>query len=402
MQLPKSVKTIIQILENAGFEAYAVGGCVRDTLLGRTPNDWDITTNAKPEEVKKCFSHTIDTGIEHGTVTVRMDRENYEVTTFRVDGKYSDSRHPESVTFTANLAEDLKRRDFTINAMAYSDKSGVVDLYNGREDLKNGVVRAVGVAKERFTEDALRIMRCVRFAAQLGFSIEPETFSAAKELAPTLKNISVERIREELVKTLMSVHPEQVSVFDEIGAFESFYPEYRGKKTTLETAVAAVPCDKVLRLAAFLFDSGETEEESNEIASRVISFLKFDNATRYAVLKLVAHCRTEVTANAYAVRQFLCNYGKEDAESLLTFRESVFHTNEDPIREEIEGILERGECTSMKELRVTGKDLISAGVKPGPEMGDILAELLAAVLENPSLNDKDVLLGRVSKKNTEN
>ena len=179
IQLPEKVSRIIQTLEEAGYEAYAVGGCVRDSVIGREPADWDITTSALPEQVKELFHRTIDTGIEHGTVTVMMDREGFEVTTYRIDGEYRDHRHPEQVNFTGELREDLRRRDFTINAMAYNDSCGMVDLFGGVEDLADGVIRCVGVATERFEEDALRILRAVRFAAQLGFTIEEETAQAA-------------------------------------------------------------------------------------------------------------------------------------------------------------------------------------------------------------------------------
>ena len=188
IQLPEKVEYIIQTLEAAGYEAYAVGGCVRDSLLNREPDDWDITTSARPQQVKEVFPRTIDTGIQHGTVTVMMGKEGFEVTTYRIDGEYEDSRHPKEVIFTANLIEDLKRRDFTINAFAYNHRSGIVDAFDGMTDLKNGIIRCVGEAKERFTEDALRMMRAVRFSAQLGYDIEEKTKEAIVELAPNLKN----------------------------------------------------------------------------------------------------------------------------------------------------------------------------------------------------------------------
>ena len=210
VEVPVDVKNIIETLEANGYEAFAVGGCVRDTLLLRVPGDWDITTSAKPEEVKALFSHTIDTGIQHGTVTVMKNHVGYEVTTYRIDGEYEDARHPKEVIFTANLVEDLKRRDFTINAMAYNDRVGIVDEFCGMQDLEAKVIRCVGNPKERFSEDALRMLRAVRFAAQLGFTIDEETKDAIKELAPTLAKISKERIAVELVKILVSDHPEEI------------------------------------------------------------------------------------------------------------------------------------------------------------------------------------------------
>ena len=207
MQLPDSVEKIIHTLETAGYEAYAVGGCVRDALLGLTPDDWDITTSAEPEEVKALFSRTIDTGIKHGTVTVRLNGKSFEVTTYRIDGKYEDGRHPEEVTFTKSLEEDLKRRDFTINAMAVNDRTGIVDLFGGQEDLKAGIIRCVGDPMERFSEDALRMMRAVRFAAKLDFSIEEETKKSISILKDNLRKVSAERIQVELTKLITSKAP---------------------------------------------------------------------------------------------------------------------------------------------------------------------------------------------------
>ena len=215
--LPEKVNPIIKTIQAAGFEAYAVGGCVRDSILGRIPDDWDITTSAKPEDIKKLFKRTIDTGIEHGTVTVMLDKEGFEVTTYRIDGEYEDSRHPKEVTFTSNLREDLRRRDFTINAMAYNDEVGLVDIFGGILDIEQKIIRCVGNAKERFTEDALRMMRAVRFSAQLGYDIAPETKEAIKELAPTLKKISAERIQVELIKLVVSNNPDFLRIAYETG-----------------------------------------------------------------------------------------------------------------------------------------------------------------------------------------
>ena len=228
IKLPDDVQFIIHTLQLHGFEAYAVGGCVRDSILGREPGDWDITTSAMPEETKALFDKTFDTGIEHGTITVLLNHEGYEVTTYRIDGKYEDSRHPKEVTFTRNLKEDLLRRDFTINAMAYSHETGIVDEFEGMEDLKRRVIRCVGCAKDRFTEDALRILRAVRFAAQLDFVIEDETYKAIAEIAPNLVHVSKERIQVELTKLLLSDHPEKIWMVDETGIADyvtSGFPE---------------------------------------------------------------------------------------------------------------------------------------------------------------------------------
>ena len=212
IEIPDGVERIIQKLNHQGYEAFAVGGCIRDTLLGREPKDWDITTSASPWQVKELFGRTIDTGIQHGTVTVMDGRTGYEVTTYRVDGEYEDGRHPKSVKFTSSLKEDLKRRDFTVNAMAYSHKRGLVDEFGGLKDLKSQVIRCVGKPEERFGEDALRMLRAIRFSAQLDFSIDPGTWAAVKAVAPNLKKVSKERIQAELTSLLLSPHPERIEL----------------------------------------------------------------------------------------------------------------------------------------------------------------------------------------------
>ena len=271
IQLPEDVKKIIEIIEKAGYEAYAVGGCVRDSLLLRNPNDWDITTSAKPEKVKELFKKTIDTGIEHGTVTVMMHHVGYEVTTYRIDGEYEDARHPKNVTFTSNLIEDLKRRDFTINAMAYNDRSGIVDAFDGISDLEKGIIRAVGNPRERFDEDALRMMRAVRFSAQLGYSIEEDTKKAIQELSINLQKISAERIQVELVKLVSSDHPEKMRDLYETGITAVILPEFDKAMVTAQNnphhcytvgehiiqSMAASDADKNIRLAMLYHDIGK-------------------------------------------------------------------------------------------------------------------------------------------------
>ena len=224
--LPEQVTFIIDTLNQAGFEAYAVGGCVRDSIMGRVPDDWDITTSADPQQVKKLFRRTIDTGIQHGTVTVMLQGTGYEVTTYRIDGEYEDNRHPKEVVFTKSLEEDLKRRDFTVNAMAYHPKEGLVDLFDGIGDMERRCIRCVGRAEERFSEDALRIMRGVRFSARFGYTIEEETKQAITKLAENLKHVSAERIRVELVKLLVSPHPDYLRDAYELGITKIILPEF--------------------------------------------------------------------------------------------------------------------------------------------------------------------------------
>ena len=271
IQIPEHAREVIATLQNAGYEAYVVGGCVRDSILGRVPQDWDITTSARPEEVKALFHRTIDTGIRHGTVTVMMDKEGYEVTTYRIDGVYEDGRHPREVTFTPSLREDLKRRDFTINAMAYNEEEGLVDLFGGMEDIEGGVIRCVGNAAERFNEDALRILRAVRFSAQLGYGIEEETGRAIRELAENLKRISAERIQAELIKLLVSPHPDTLRVAYEMGITKVILPEFDRCMETpqnhphhcysvgehLLVALQTVEPRKELRLVMLLHDIGK-------------------------------------------------------------------------------------------------------------------------------------------------
>ena len=440
-QLPAAVVSIIEQLETGGFEAYAVGGCVRDMLLKRKPNDWDITTSAKPEQVKQIFRRTVDTGIEHGTVTVVMDHENYEVTTYRVDGVYLDGRHPSGVTFTPCLTEDLKRRDFTINAMAYHPVRGLVDLFNGREDLTQGVIRCVGAARERFGEDALRILRAFRFAAQLGFTIDDETVEAAKELAANLELISKERIAAELVKLLTSDHPEEFMCLQECGLTRYILPEFdeclRTEQNTPFHAfnvgvhtikvLCGVSADRVLRLAALLHDIAKpktlTVDENGrthffghaklgvKMAGEILRDLKFDNETIRRVAHLIEYHDDRFYKNGVTpriVRRALCRMGSEDFPLLLELMradakgklaEPNAETVEtlkalDQVEQVYEEILAAGECFSLKDLKITGRDLIAMGFAPGPKLGETLNRLLEAVVDDPALNTREALTER--------
>ncbi len=253
IQVPEAARKIIEQLNTSGFEAYVVGGCVRDSLLGRSPEDWDITTSAKPEQVKEIFNRTVDTGIQHGTVTVLIDHEGYEVTTYRIDGEYEDGRHPKSVEFTGNLLEDLKRRDFTINAMAYSDREGLVDAFDGVKDLEGRVIRCVGNPLDRFNEDALRILRAIRFSAQLGFDMEAKTRAAISVIAPNMAKVSKERIQVELTKLLLSDHPGRLmDVYENgIGPYISEHFEDAGKKLFEAERLTELPPEKHMRWTGF-------------------------------------------------------------------------------------------------------------------------------------------------------
>ena len=379
ISVPDDVEKIIEILERNGFEAYIVGGCVRDSLMGRLPKDWDITTSASPQEVKQCFRRTIDTGIAHGTVTVMMGQTGYEVTTYRLDGEYTDSRHPSSVTFTRALSEDLKRRDFTINAMAYNEAAGLADLFGGMEDLENGLIRAVGDPAERFSEDALRIMRAVRFSAQLDFTIEENTLAAAAALSSNLEKISKERIREELVKTLESAHPERTALFEDIGAMPWIFPAFGKRRQERIKKLSEMPPDRLLRLAAFL--EGCTKEE----AETVLRELKFDNDTLKRTAALIEYGAKEISSDETAVRKLLSSFGTEDIERLLLF------SGHEELKPIVKRILTRGDCISLKTLALGGRELGELGLKPGKTMGEILKALLERVLEDPGLNSEEKL-----------
>ena len=433
IQLPEKVSHIIQTLQEHGYEAYAVGGCVRDSILGRVPDDWDITTSATPLETKALFSRTFDTGIEHGTITVLLDKDAFEVTTYRVDGKYEDSRHPSEVTFTRSLKEDLLRRDFTMNAMAYNDSEGLVDIFGGLQDLNNKTIRCVGNAKARFGEDALRILRAVRFAAQLGFKIEEETRLGIVELAPTLANISAERIQVELIKMLVSPNPVMIKTAYELGITKVILPEfdvmmqteqetphhkYSVGEHTLKSLEFVRP-DKVLRLTMLFHDVAKpvmkTIDENGvahfkmhdvkgvEMTKQILRRLKFDNDTMNKVVKLVQYHDYRMPAEAKNVRRAMNKIGEDlfpyylevrraDALAQSEYMQEEKLQNIEEIKFRYEEIVKRQECVSLKDLAVSGSDLIAEGMKPGKEIGEILNKLLEMVIENPELNSKEKLL----------
>ena len=433
LKIPAKVSEVIGALNREGYEAYAVGGCIRDSLLGRIPMDWDITTSALPEQVKKVFDHTVDTGIAHGTVTVIYKGETFEVTTFRVDGEYADNRHPKSVVFTPSLQEDLKRRDFTINAMAYAEPEGLIDLYGGVIDLRQRIIRCVGEPKERFGEDALRIMRAVRFAAQLDFAIDEKTALAARELAPTLNNISAERIRDELVKLLISDNPQRIWTMMMLGITKEVLPEFddvydqpQNGKHHNETvgvhtlaALEKVRPDKVLRLTMLLHDLGKKETavrgedgiwhfpehaaKSGAMAGKILRRLKFDNETIRKVCTLVREHSFYPEPTPEGVRRAVVKIGPDLFEDYLLVKRAdiAAQVPEVPnIRLEkidraerlYEEILQRGDCLSLADLALTGKDLIADGMEKGPGIGKVLDGLLDMVLTDPSLNEREILL----------
>ena len=437
IDIPEKAKYIIDTLENAGYEAYVVGGCVRDSILGRVPQDWDITTSALPLQVKELFRRTVDTGLQHGTVTVMQGDEGFEVTTYRIDGEYEDGRHPKDVTFTPNLEEDLLRRDFTINAMAYNDRNGLVDLYDGIGDIERKIIRCVGSPLARFGEDALRMLRAVRFSAQLGYTIEPETRNAISELAGTLEKISAERIRTELVKLLVSDNPYELKVAYETGMTAVFLPEFDRAMATPQKhihhcysvgehilhSVMEIEAEPVLRVAMLMHDIGKPDSlevgedgvthfhghpaKGEEIAKTVLRRLKFDNDTIDKVCRLVRFhdYGNGVTPDERLARRAVYKLGDDLFPLFLKVRRADVMAQSMYMREEklanvaywsnmYDKIKNEEQCVSLKMLRINGRDLIGMGVKPGPLMGEILGKLLDEVLDEPSRNDAEWLAGR--------
>lgn len=402
IQLPEAVQSIICALTKQGYEAYAVGGCVRDSIIHREPKDWDITTSATPNKVKEIFHRTIDTGIAHGTVTVMMDQTGYEVTTYRIDGEYEDLRHPKSVEFTASLTEDLKRRDFTINAMAYNDETGLVDEFGGVNDLENGIIRCVGKAEDRFGEDALRMLRAVRFCAQLGFTLEEETACAIKKLAHTISGISKERIHTEFNKILLSPNPGYIMKAYELGITGVVLPVFdkMPDKEGASKLLYKVPKELIFRYAALLYEAGSKE------AANVLRELKSDNKTITGTARIVELHGMKPLSDEILIRQAACRYGIETLINALEFEKCYYSVSDDREKEAaiqnekriLDEIIDRGDCIDMKGLAVTGKDLIGLGIEPGQKMGEILKECLDIVLKDPSMNDRDRLLQKINIK----
>ena len=433
--IPKNAKELLDTLHSSGYKAYVVGGCVRDSILGRVPNDWDICTSALPEEVIKIFSHkrVIETGLEHGTVTVLCDKEPFEITTFRVDGNYTDSRRPDSVSFTSSIEQDLLRRDFTVNAMAYNDTDGLVDPYGGEEDLKNKIIRCVGCAKTRFEEDALRILRAIRFGCQLEFDIEEETANQIHLQKDSLKKISAEGLRVELCKMLVcpTFYQKLVQYSDVLGVFIPELCKMVGFEQNnphhlydvfMHTVHALKNCpsyETETRLAVLLHDMGKppcyTVDEkgighfynhakiSHEISKKVLTDLKFDNNTLKNVTELVLYHDAPIEATPKSVKKWLGRLGEQQLRRLIDVKESDNRAQAPQFMEErvrklseirqlIDEIIAENECFSLKDLAVNGNDLIECGFKAGKQIGTILSELLDNVISENVPNEKHSLL----------
>lgn len=434
IQIPKSAEFIIEQLENNGFEGYLVGGCVRDSILKRQINDWDITTNAKPSDIVNLFEHTVLTGIKHGTVTVIIDKDAFEVTTYRIDGEYIDNRHPEDVTFVSDIRLDLSRRDFTINAMAYNDKNGLLDYFGGLDDLNKKIVRAVGEPLKRFDEDALRMLRAVRFAAQLNFNIDSKTNQAIKSLSKNISYVSIERIRDEFNKIILS-NASYINNLIELRLLKEFLIELEQCKgieqnnkyhifdvlNHMIVATNNIKKDLHLRLAMLFHDISKAncqvkdkngaiyfnnhEEIASNMTIDILKRMKYDNATIKKVSTLIKYHGAELNSSV-AIRRMLSLIGIELFNDLLLVKEADISAQNpsiqknsfqelELIKQNFNNIILNNDCFSIKDLAVNGSDLTGIGVIQGREIGRLLNYLLDIVINDPSKNQKDILLKSV-------
>ena len=389
INIPTYVREIMDRIDSAGYEAFAVGGSLRDLLLGKEPHDWDVTTSALPEAVIELFpdKKVIPTGIKHGTVTVLSDGFPVEITTYRLDGEYTDSRRPDKVEFTRNIEDDLSRRDFTVNALAYNKKRGLFDLFGGKEDLEKRILRAVGEPDKRFTEDALRIMRAFRFSAQLGFDIEENTLESAKKLAPRLENIAKERIGSEFLRLLSSGYPSKALADMENVIFE-ILPIKEIEKDYF-SLLEKLPPDSSVRLACLLY--GKDNEELLSVAHA----LRLSNEQKRALLLLATPTGMALSLSPVSARRFLVHYGSEaDTTARMLSLLGVI----DPEFEKLISVeKEKSPCLSLGSLAIGGSELISLGLAEGKGVGAILSSLLDAVIEDPSLNERESLINIAKK-----
>ena len=382
MNYPREIRLVIERLENSGFEAFLVGGALRDALLGREANDFDVTTSALPSEMQRVFSDfkTIETGLKHGTLTVLADGIPVEVTTYRIDGEYLDARHPSEVVFTRNLREDLARRDFTVNAMAYSEKAGLVDLFGGKEDLERGLIRAVGEPEKRFTEDALRILRAFRFASKLGFAIEDATYRAISVCREGLRHISAERIAAELVGILVGKNAARaLALMKESGVLDLVLPE-----AELRDGLTGLSPKFETRLA-FLCKS----TAKGALLARLHA-LKLSNAQVTAVSRLVELANGEISVSSEPQARHLMAQSGALFAPLLELWEAEGRAVE-ALRDAAACVAARGDCLRLSDLAIDGKDLMALGYK-GKEIGIALETLFEAVLDDPSRNQKEKLI----------
>ncbi len=438
MNIPEQVIYILEKINQNGHEAYIVGGCVRDCLMGRVPNDWDITTSATPIEIKALFLRTYDTGLKHGTVTVNIDKINFEVTTYRIEKSYQDYRRPSEVSFTENIEEDLKRRDFTMNAIAYHPRVGFVDPFSGIFDIENGIIRCVGTADNRFQEDALRLLRAIRFACQLNFEIEEKTLMAIKRNKKLIAHISKERIREELNKILVSNNTEKFLLMHDIGMLQEIIPEFDNCFDTEQkhnyhiydvgrhslAAVKSIKKDLVLKWTMLLHDIGKPlckttdvegidhfynhGEQSVILANQILRRLKFDNQSRVKIKRLIKWHDRPIHPTHKAVRKAMQVVGEELFMDLLNVIEADIKAQNPEFEEKrieelrqikkiYHEIQQNKQCVAINDLAINGRDLINIGIPQGREIGETLSRLLDIVVDYPEENNKERLL-EIAKK----
>ncbi len=430
IKTPDFVADAILCLEAKGFEAYVVGGAIRDSLLGITPFDWDIATNALPEEIMSVFPKHYATGLKHGTITAIIGKYPIEITTYRIDGKYLDSRRPENVEYTKRLFEDLKRRDFSINALAYNERSGIIDAYGGVEDLRNGIIRCVGNPNDRFTEDALRILRAIRFAAAINFQIEPSTFESIGRYAHLLKKISGERICAELTKLIMC--DSRIELLFDSGVGDVVLPEvsccfsiwqnnpqqlYDVGNHLLETVINS-PKNPILRFAALLHDIGKAKTRHTDffgfdtfpnhaaasvtLAKHVLERLKFSNKAKKAVLDLIKRHEVKIHPATLSVKRAAAKLGKAELDDLIALKRanSLSHSEKymklecnllDKVETIYNEIINSNTPLYIKDLAIDGNDVKKLGFV-GSEIGNTLRFLMVRVIENETLNTKDALI----------
>ncbi|WP_297423698.1 HD domain-containing protein [Clostridium sp.] len=438
IKIPKDVEYILTTLMDNGFEAYIVGGCVRDSILNKEPKDWDITTKAKPEDVIRLFNKVVLTGLKHGTVTVIKNKESYEVTTYRADGEYEDNRHPKEVKFVNSLREDLSRRDFTINAMAYNDRNGLVDYFGGMKDLESKIIKTVGDPEKRFNEDALRMLRAIRFSAQLSFSIDESILCSISKFKNNIMNISKERIREEFNKILL-YNPNKIENLKECGLLDFILPgisaiynknqnnPYHIYDLYNHTILSTNSIEPFLhlRLTMLLHDLGKINvetideknishfyghaEESVKISEKMLKSLKYDNDTVNKVLTLIKYHDCTLKSKL-SIKRMLNKIGEDLFRDLIKVKkadilaQNPIYSEESLINlinveDKLNIILAENECFMLKDLKINGRDLISLGYDKGKEIGETLRYLLNLVIENPELNDREKLINIVKKIN---
>jgi tRNA nucleotidyltransferase (CCA-adding enzyme) len=433
INIPPEVMFIMKTLNNNKYEAFIVGGCVRDSLLGKEPKDWDLTTNAKPEEIRKLFAKTIDTGIKHGTITIVLNCMNFEITTYRTEGEYLDNRRPENVKFTSSLVEDLSRRDFTMNAIAYNPNEGFIDPFKGINDITGMIIRAVGNADKRFKEDALRMLRGIRFSAELNFSLEQDTIHAIRNNNYLINNISKERIQEELTKLLVSEAPLRFLLLKDTEILQFILPEfdrcfnisqnnpYHIYNVAMHSlyAVSYIESNKVLRWVMLLHDLGKvftktTDEngidhfhghmsKSVQLAEDILKGLKFDNKTLSLIRRLIQHHDIDIEPKYNSVRKAINSIGDDifmdllkvktadkKAQNPIYLKAGLDHI--DRINSIYLDIKNKQECISISDLAIGGRDLIELGFEQNKKLGLVLNALLIAVIEDPNLNKKEKLL----------